>query len=71
MSGVMACGSTDPVDATEQMVSASSSSLTYDAATDRHTYVWKTNKAWAGTCRQLVVKLDDGTYHRANFKFVK
>ena len=23
----------------------------------------------AGTCRQLVVKLADGTHHRANFKF--
>ena len=38
---------------------------------DQYTYVWKTNKAWAGTCRQLVVKLDDGTYHRANFNFTK
>jgi hypothetical protein len=23
----------------------------------------------AGTCRQLVLKLTDGTYHRANFTF--
>jgi hypothetical protein len=33
--------------------------------------VWKTNKAWAGTCRQLVVKLADDTYYRAYFQFVK
>jgi extracellular elastinolytic metalloproteinase len=31
--------------------------------------VWKTNKAWAGTCRQLIVTLVDGTSHRADFKF--
>jgi hypothetical protein len=23
------------------------------------------------SCRQLVVQLDDGTFHSANFKFVK
>ncbi|HET8768324.1 MAG TPA: PxKF domain-containing protein [Pedococcus sp.] len=47
------------------------SSLQYDAATGTYTYVWKSDKAWAGSCRQLVVKLDDGTLHRANFKFTK
>jgi extracellular elastinolytic metalloproteinase len=31
--------------------------------------VWKTQKAWAGTCRQLIIRLDDGTDHIANFKF--
>jgi len=34
-----------------------------------YVYVWKTDKSWARTCRQLVVKLDDGTSHRANFSF--
>jgi hypothetical protein len=70
-STAMACDSTDELDAVEETVSAGGSSLQYDAALDQYTYVWKTNKAWAGTCRQLVVKLDDGTYHRANFQFVK
>jgi hypothetical protein len=40
-----------------------------DAASDQYTYVWKTLKGWASTCRQLVVKLTDGTSHRANFMF--
>jgi dipeptidyl aminopeptidase/acylaminoacyl peptidase len=62
------CGTTAG-DAIEQTVTAGSSSLSYDAATDQYTYVWKTEKAWAGTCRTLVVKLDDGTYHQANFRF--
>jgi len=40
-----------------------------DAATGRYNYVWKTDKAWAGKCRQLVVKFLDGSVRRANFKF--
>jgi predicted outer membrane repeat protein len=35
----------------------------------RYTYLWKTERAWRGTCRQLIVKLVDGTYHRANVSF--
>ena len=56
------------VDGIEQTVTAGSSDLSYDANTDTYTYVWKTEKTWAGTCRQLVVMLNDGTSHRANFK---
>jgi YVTN family beta-propeller protein len=67
-STVIACGATAG-DAIEQTVTAGSSSLSYDANTDQYTYVWKTEKAWAGTCRTLVVKLNDGTIQRANFKF--
>jgi hypothetical protein len=52
-------------------VTAPNSSLSYDASTDQYTYVWKTEKAWAGTCHQLVVSLTDGTFHRADFKFTK
>jgi hypothetical protein len=64
------CGST-ATDAVEETVTAGSSSLSYDATTDRYIYVWKTDKLWAGTCRTLTVKLSDGTIHQANFKFTK
>jgi hypothetical protein len=57
---------TDPI---EQTVSAGNSSLSYDAASDTYTYVWKTNKGWAGTCRALTVQFDDGTQHLAYFQF--
>jgi len=43
--------------------------LTYDPGSDQYQYNWKTEKAWEGTCRQLVVKLKDGSFHRANFEF--
>jgi hypothetical protein len=65
------CNSSDEVDIVEETVTAGGSSLNYDATVDQYIYVWKTDKSWAGTCRQLVVKLNDGTYHRANFKLTK
>jgi hypothetical protein len=36
-----------------------------------YTFVWKTEKKWSGGCRQLVLKLDDGTLHRVEFQFVR
>jgi hypothetical protein len=67
----IACSSSTPQDAIEETVIVSSSSLSYNATSDTYTYLWKTNKAWANTCRQLNVRLKDGTDHKANFKFVK
>jgi len=55
----------------EETVTAGASSLSYDAGTARYTYVWKTDKTWAGTCRQFVVKFNDLIYQRATFKFIK
>ena len=66
---VMQCGSLDAVSTVDETVNAGGSTLSYDAATDQYNYVWKTNKTWKGTCRQLVVKLSDDTIHVANVKF--
>jgi hypothetical protein len=55
----------------EQTITAGSSSLSYDSLTDQYTYVRKTDKAWAGTCRQFVLKLSDGTSKTALFAFTK
>jgi hypothetical protein len=64
----IACDTQAPLDTTITTVSAGNSSLTYDAATDQYSYVWKTEKAWAGQCRQLTMKFVDGSQHIANFK---
>jgi hypothetical protein len=69
LSKQIACDLSSGVDNIEQTVTAGSSSLSYDPSTDEYTYVWKTNKSWAGTCRQLVVILKDGSIHTANFSF--
>ncbi len=63
------CDSSLPSDPVEQTVSAGASRLSYDAATDVYTYTWKTDKAWAGTCRELTVTLIDATIHSALFMF--
>ena len=68
-SGPIACNSSDPASDLTETVTAGGSSLTYDSATDTYNYVWKTDPSWAGTCRQLVVELNDGSIHRANFRF--
>ena len=57
------------VDGVEETTAAGSSSLSYNAGSDRYHYVWKTAEAWSGTCRQFVLKLHDGSVHRANFSF--
>ena len=48
---------------------AGGSVLHYDADADQYVYVWQTVKDWDGTCRQLVIQLDDGSNHIANFRF--
>jgi len=65
----ISCDPTAPVDGIEQTETANESGLTYDTSTGQYNYVWKTNKAWAKSCRQLVMKLKDGSFQRANFKF--
>ena len=68
-SGEIACDEQAQIDGVEETLTAGASSLTYDAATGVYHYVWKTDNAWADNCRQLVVKFNDGTIARANFKF--
>ena len=53
----------------ETVTNSGKSSLQYDPVTDTYTYVWKTDKAWAGTCRRLVVKLSDNSEQVALFQF--
>jgi len=57
-------------DAIEETVTAGGSSLTFDAASGQYTYVWKTEKSWTG-CRQLQVKLRDGSSRWAAFSFTR
>jgi probable HAF family extracellular repeat protein len=65
----ISCDSTAPVDTIEETVAAGASGLTYDPGTGEYTYVWKTKKAWEGTCRQFIMELDYGKEYRANFRF--
>ena len=68
-SSPITCDLNEPGSVIEETASAGGSSLSYDAATDQYKYVWKTNKAWKGTCRMLVVKFTDDSQHFAKFRF--
>lgn len=63
------CSTTAPISDLEGTVSSGGSSLSYDAGSDQYHYNWKTDGSWAGTCRALVVTLNDGSTHTAYFKF--
>lgn len=63
------CDTGAELNAADETVTAGGSSLTYDALSDTYSYIWKTDKAWAGTCRQLDLKLTDGSTHSAQFQF--
>lgn len=65
----IACSDGAPISVIEETVTAGSSSLSYDATPDQYKYVWKTDKAWKGTCRKLILKLNDSSIHVANFQF--
>jgi len=43
--------------------------LRYDASSDRFSFVWKTDRSWAGSCRLLEIGLNDGTTHTLMFDF--
>lgn len=68
-SGQVPCAENEPAGVIEETVNAGGSSLSYDPGSDRYIYVWKTNKAWKGTCHLLVVRFNDGTERYAKFRF--
>jgi len=69
-SRAVSCDDSASPDVLEQTITAGSSGLSYDATSDRYSYVWKTDKAWSG-CRELMVRLSDGSVHTAEFRFAR
>ncbi len=65
------CITGQAIDQIEETVTAGGSSLSYDAVADQYIYVWKTDKSWGGSCRELQVKTADGATHSAQFTFSK
>lgn len=61
------CADNVPVNVLEETDTAGNSTLSYSGGT--YTYNWKTEKAWAGTCRVFTIQLTDGSTHIAYFKF--
>jgi uncharacterized repeat protein (TIGR01451 family) len=68
-SAQVTCGTNAPVSDVQDTGTAGSSSLSYDASSGQYVYTWKTESSWAGQCRVLNVKLNDGKTYTAYFKF--
>jgi hypothetical protein len=43
--------------------------LTYVASTASYSYFWRTDRTWAGSCRELVLRFIDGSQQRAVYRF--
>ena len=67
----VACNSSAPTGTVEETATAGNSSLSYDATSDSYSYIWKTNKGWANSCRRLTLRFIDGTVANADFQFTK
>jgi concanavalin A-like lectin/glucanase superfamily protein len=67
-SSKVACESGVTEDPLEQTVATATTPLIYDATSDRYQYVWKTEKSWANTCRQLTLRFADGSVRTAAFR---
>ncbi|MGB7876366.1 MAG: PxKF domain-containing protein, partial [Anaerolineales bacterium] len=65
----ISCDAVDTVNNVNNTLSDSASSLSYDSTAKQYNYVWKTEKSWSGSCRQLIVGLIDGQSYMLNFKF--
>jgi hypothetical protein len=63
------CDTHQPAGDLEPAEGPGQSGLSYAAGNGWYHYGWKTDKAWAGTCRMLVIQLIDGTEHLATFNF--
>jgi uncharacterized membrane protein len=70
-SQAISCNNGSPQDPVTETVSAGTSGLTYDVASDRYSYVWKTQKGWAKTCRRLILNFADGSQQVVEFGFPK
>jgi HYR domain len=71
VSATFSCSADPSTDPIEEYSTATVSGLKYDPTANQYIYNWKTDKGWAGGCRSLLVKLADGSTHRADFNFTR
>ena len=67
----MRCGGGDVEQIARAAQGKKKAAFEYDRRSDKYVMLWKTDKKWAGTCRDFVLKLDDGSLHTARFEFSK
>jgi hypothetical protein len=65
------CGGGDVEQIARARAAKKQPAFRYDRHSDQYVMVWKTERKWMGTCREFVLKLDDGSVHVAQFQFTK
>jgi hypothetical protein len=68
---VVPCSTTSPIALLPPDETVGLNVLQYDTVADQYIYAWKTDKNWAGSCREIVFRLTDGTSHSALFQFTQ
>lgn len=63
------CATRQPIATAVAIATPGASALSYSAGSDTYHVNWKTEKAWKGHCRKLVVRFFDGTEAVAEFRF--
>jgi hypothetical protein len=63
------CRTHEPRGAWEPAAALGSKPILHPKRSDRYLFPWKTQRAWAGTCRELSLDLVDGSAHAAWFRF--
>ena len=65
----IACSASAAVGPIEPTSGAPSGSVIYKPEVHRYAYATKTERSWAGTCRSLTLRLNDGSSHVVYFSF--
>jgi hypothetical protein len=65
----MSCETWEPIGEAEPALRLGARWLGHSWRFGLYHFLWKTDRRWAGTCRRLELELDDGSIHRANFRF--
>ncbi len=63
------CDTAASMDDEQPAITQRPKGLSYSVDTDQYNFVWKTDKAWSGSCRQLRLELVDGSVRLTNVEF--
>jgi hypothetical protein len=63
------CDTLEPEGGFEPAASPGGAAPRSTASSGRYAFPWKTQKSWAGSCRELALELVDGSVQQAYFRF--
>lgn len=65
------CRSGTPIEGSRRLTRPlGAEGLSYEASSGIYTYAWEVQRTWLRTCRELILRLADGSVERARFRIV-